>query len=49
MVRVQRLCGKGNSLGLAVAAYTAAAAILIIPTVALALPWLTELHRLFSH
>jgi len=49
VVRVQRLCGKGNSLGLAVAAYTAAAAILIIPTVALALPWLTELHRLFSH
>lgn len=49
VVRVQRLCGKGNSLGLAAAAYTAAAAILIIPTVALALPWLTELHRLFSH
>ncbi|MCF6390035.1 M56 family metallopeptidase [Mycobacterium sp. MBM] len=49
VVRVQRLCGEGNSLALAVAAYTAAAAILIIPTVALALPWLTELHRLFSH
>jgi Zn-dependent protease with chaperone function len=49
VVRVQRLGGKGNSLALAVAAYTAAAAILIIPTVALALPWLTELHRLFSH
>ena len=49
VVRVQRLCGEGNSLVLAVAAYTAAAAILIIPTVALALPWLTELHRLFSY
>ena len=25
----------------------AAAAVLIVPTVALAVPWLTELHRLF--
>ncbi|MGK2904487.1 MAG: M56 family metallopeptidase [Mycobacterium sp.] len=49
VVRVQRLGGKSNSLALAVAAYAAAAAILIVPTVALALPWLTELHRLFSH
>jgi hypothetical protein len=49
VVRVQRLGGAGNSLALAVAAYAAAAAILIVPTVALALPWLTELHRLFSH
>ncbi len=49
VVRVQRLCGEGNSLSLAVAAYTAAAAILVVPTVALAVPWLTELHRLFSH
>ena len=49
VVRVQRLCGEGNSLALAVAAYAAAAAILIVPTIALALPWLTELHRLFSN
>ena len=49
VVRVQRLCGEGNSLSLAVAADTAAAAILVVPTVALAVPWLTELHRLFSH
>ena len=48
VVRVQRLCGEGNSLVLSVAAYAAAAAILVIPTVALALPWLNELHRLFS-
>ena len=32
---------------LAVAAYLAAAAVLVVPTVALAVPWLTELHRLF--
>ncbi len=31
------------------AAYVAAAAVLVVPTVALAVPWLTELHRLFSH
>ncbi len=29
-------------------AYLAAAAVLVVPTVALAVPWLTELHRLFS-
>ena len=28
-------------------AYLAAAAVLVVPTVALAVPWLTELHRLF--
>ena len=27
--------------------YLAAAAVLIVPTIALAVPWLTELHRLF--
>ena len=31
----------------ATGAYLAAAAVLIVPTVALAVPWLTELHRLF--
>jgi hypothetical protein len=49
LVRVRRLCGDGNSLSLAVSAYLAAAAILIVPTVALAVPWLTELQRLFGH
>ena len=47
VVRVRRLAGRPNSLGLAVGAYAAAAAVLVIPTVALAVPWLTELHRLF--
>ena len=33
-------------LQVATCAYLAAAAVLIVPTVALAAPWLTELHRL---
>jgi Zn-dependent protease with chaperone function len=48
VLRVRRLGGRGNSLLLAGAAYLAAAAILVIPTVALAVPWLTELQRLFA-
>lgn len=47
VVRVRRLGGRPNSLLLAAAAYVAAAAVLVVPTVALAVPWLTELHRLF--
>jgi Zn-dependent protease with chaperone function len=47
VVRVRRLSGRGNSLVVATGAYLAAAAVLIVPTVALAVPWLTELHRLF--
>ena len=47
VLRVQRLAGRPNSLLLALAAYTAAAAVLILPTIAVAVPWLTELHRLF--
>ncbi len=47
VVRVRRLGGRGNSLVVATGAYLAAAAVLIVPTVALAVPWLTELHRLF--
>lgn len=47
VVRVRRLGGKPNSRILAAAAYFAAAAVLVIPTVALAVPWLNELHRLF--
>ncbi|MGH3559468.1 MAG: M56 family metallopeptidase, partial [Mycobacterium sp.] len=47
VLRVRRLSGSGNSLMLAAAAYLAAAAVLVVPTVALAVPWLTELHRLF--
>lgn len=47
LIRVRRLGGEPNSLLLSLAAYTAAAAVLVLPTVAVAMPWLTELHRLF--
>jgi Zn-dependent protease with chaperone function len=47
VIRVRRLGGRPNSVALAVGAYLAAAAVLVVPTVALAVPWLTELHRLF--
>lgn len=48
VLRVRRLGGKPNSMPLSVAAYVTAAAVLIIPTIALAVPWLTELQRLFA-
>ncbi|OJZ74171.1 Zn-dependent protease with chaperone function [Mycobacterium paraffinicum] len=48
VVRVRRLGGGGNSLALAAAAYLAAVAVFVVPTVALAVPWLTELRRLFN-
>ncbi|MGE0217519.1 M56 family metallopeptidase [Mycolicibacterium sp.] len=48
VVRVRRLAGRPNSRILAACAYAAAAAVLGIPTVAVAVPWLTELHRLFT-
>ncbi|HZA12088.1 M56 family metallopeptidase [Mycobacterium sp.] len=47
VLRVRRLAGRGNSRTVAGAAYLAAAAVLVVPTVALAVPWLTELDRLF--
>ena len=47
VLRVRRLGGQPNSRALAAAAYLSAAAVLVVPTVALAVPWLTELHRLF--
>ena len=47
VLRLRRLCGRGNSISLAITAYLSAAAVLVVPTVALAVPWLTELHRLF--
>jgi Zn-dependent protease with chaperone function len=46
LVRVRRLSGRPNSLVLAVAAYLSAAALLVLPTIAVAVPWLTELKRL---
>jgi Zn-dependent protease with chaperone function len=48
VVRVRRLGGAGNSLVLAAGAYATAAAVLVVPTVAVVLPWLTELNRLFT-
>ncbi len=47
LLRVRRLSGSGNSLMWSTAAYLAAAAVLVVPTIALAIPWLTELQRLF--
>jgi Zn-dependent protease with chaperone function len=47
LLRVRRLSGSGNSVMLSTAAYLAAAAVLVVPTVALAVPWLIELQRLF--
>ncbi|EID11857.1 integral membrane protein [Mycobacterium xenopi RIVM700367] len=47
VLRVRRLSGRGNSRALAAAVYAAAAALLVVPTVALAIPWLIELQRLF--
>jgi Zn-dependent protease with chaperone function len=48
VLRVRRLGGRGNSLVVAAAAYLGAATVLVVPTVAVAVPWLTELHRLFT-
>ena len=48
VLRVRRLSGRGNSPVLSTAAYLAAAAVFGVPTVALAVPWLTELQRLFN-
>ncbi len=47
VIRVRRLSGPPNSLVLSLAAYLAAAAVLVVPTLAVAIPWLTELRRLF--
>lgn len=46
VVRVRRLSGPPNSLLFSLAAYAGAAAVLVIPTIAVAVPWLTELQRL---
>ena len=47
VLRVRRLGGRGNSLVLAIDRVSGGRAVLVVPTVALAVPWLTELHRLF--
>jgi bla regulator protein blaR1 len=48
VLRVRRLSESSNSRMLSAAAYLAAAAVLVVPTVALAIPWLTELQLLFA-
>jgi Zn-dependent protease with chaperone function len=48
VLRVRRLAGRGNSVALSAAAYLAAAAVFVVPTIALAVPWLTELERLLN-
>ncbi len=48
VLRVRRLSGRGNSPLLAAGAYLAAVAVFVLPTLALAVPWLTELRRLFN-
>ena len=47
VLRLRRLGGRPNSRAVAATAYLAAAAVLALPTLALSVPWLTELHRLF--
>ncbi|MFC9517084.1 M56 family metallopeptidase [Nocardiaceae bacterium NPDC056970] len=48
LVRVQRLTDSVGDIRIAAAAYVGAAAILVVPTIAVAMPWLVELSRLFS-
>jgi len=48
VIRVRRLSGPPNSRLLSATAYLVAVAVLVIPTIAVAVPWLTELHRLWS-
>ncbi|MGB3481988.1 MAG: M56 family peptidase, partial [Mycobacterium sp.] len=48
IIRVRRLAGRPNSTPLAAVAYLSAGAILVVPTIAVVVPWLHELQRLFS-
>lgn len=47
LIRVQRLSADDADPRIAVFAYLGAVAILVVPTVAVAVPWLTELRLLF--
>ncbi|MFD4429045.1 M56 family metallopeptidase [Nocardia sp. NPDC058497] len=47
LIRIQRLAGHTGDVRVATAAYLGSAAILVVPTLAVALPWLQELNRLF--
>lgn len=48
LARVKRLADTRPTTLISVFAYAAAAAILVLPTIAVAVPWLTELHRLID-
>ena len=49
VLRVQRLADDSDDRGrIAAAAYVASATLLVVPTIAVAVPWLTELSRLFG-
>jgi len=48
VLRVRRLSGQGNSWLLSATAYLAAATVFVVPTIALVVPWLTELQRLLN-
>jgi Zn-dependent protease with chaperone function len=48
VLRIRRLAGRPNSVLLAAGAYLSAVTVLVVPTVAVAVPWLTELKRLFT-
>ncbi|MEV6060353.1 M56 family metallopeptidase [Nocardia asteroides] len=47
LIRIQRLAGRTGDVRVATAAYLGSAAILVVPTLAVAVPWLQELNRLF--
>ncbi|MFI9508480.1 M56 family metallopeptidase [Nocardia sp. NPDC052566] len=47
LIRIQRLSGPLGDLRLSTAAYLGSLAILVVPTLAVAIPWLVELSRLF--
>ncbi|MFG1798481.1 M56 family metallopeptidase [Nocardia sp. NPDC049149] len=47
LIRIQRLSGRIGDVRVASAAYLGSAAILVVPTMAVAVPWLVELGRLF--
>ncbi|MEV4128235.1 M48 family metalloprotease [Nocardia sp. NPDC049707] len=49
LIRIQRLGGRIGDLRVAAAAYLGSAAILVVPTMAVAVPWLVELDRLLRH
>ncbi|MFT4088216.1 MAG: M56 family metallopeptidase [Gordonia sp. (in: high G+C Gram-positive bacteria)] len=49
LARVRRLSYSSSTVRISLTAYGLAAAILVVPTLAVAIPWLTELSRLIAH